>query len=96
MHYERSSHTISLLANGKVLAISGVSEGTYNTAELYDPSTGTWMAIGNKHIETTFHAASVLFDGKVLVSGGIGRYENSINESELCDPVTGLWTLTDG
>ena len=47
------SHTASVLTNGKVLVAGGygVSNFSYmNSAELYDPSTGTWTATGNMNI----------------------------------------------
>src|SRR5439155_5148758 len=43
----RLYHTATLLLNGKVLAAGGYTgNGTANTVELYDPSTGTWTATG--------------------------------------------------
>src|SRR5437870_11093564 len=48
----RSQHTASLLANGKVLVVGGISAlnpccSMTATAELYDPVTGQWSATGS-------------------------------------------------
>ena len=37
------------------------------------------------------HASTVLFDGKVLVTGGFG-YSDSLKSSELYDPLTRNWS----
>ncbi len=46
----RSHHTATLLPNGKVLVAGGVGirqHGILDSAELYDPATGTWTATGS-------------------------------------------------
>ena len=52
LNIPRSNHTTTLLANGKVLVAGG--SGSYdgqqpglNSAELYDPATGTWSITGS-------------------------------------------------
>ena len=62
-------HAAVLLPNGKVLVA-----GRYDvaTAELYDPTTGTWTSTGSMttvrhHIQ---HVAVLLGTGQVLVVGG--------------------------
>ncbi len=67
----RGWHTASVLTNGKVL-VTGGSNGivNFNSAELYDPSTGVWTVTGNMNYTRTSHTASVLTNGKVLVTGG--------------------------
>ncbi|CAF4314768.1 unnamed protein product [Rotaria sordida] len=40
------------------------------------------------------HTASVLTNGKVLVTGGWGSIVDSVNSTELYDPSTGTWTMT--
>ena len=90
----RANHTATLLPNGKVLVVGGMS-GTFgnalNTAELYDPATGAWTTIGPMNTARVYHTATLLPNGKVLVAGGkvAGGY---LNSAELYDPATGAWT----
>src|SRR5882757_6422341 len=44
----RFNHTATLLANGKVLVAGGDdSVNAFDSAELYDPASGTWTAPGS-------------------------------------------------
>src|SRR6266853_3991058 len=72
----RTDHTATLLANGEVLVAGGLSNGgsqigtsCTSTAELYNPSTGQWMATGSMTITRGHHTATLLPNGKVLVVG---------------------------
>ena len=56
------------------------------SAELYDPSTGTWKATGSLAFRRSGgYSATLLPDGTVLVLGGFGRL------AELYDPSTRTW-----
>ncbi|CAF1236243.1 unnamed protein product [Adineta steineri] len=90
----RYYHTASVLSNGKVLVTGGAENTTsfLNSAELYDPSTGTWTTTGNMTIAPYLHTASVLPNGNILVAGGSSY--NTLNSAELYDPITGIWTTT--
>jgi N-acetylneuraminic acid mutarotase len=62
---------------------------------LYDPSTGTWEITGKMYYGRCLHAASLLTNGSVLVTGGgIMLNSDAQNTSELYDPSTGTWTIT--
>jgi hypothetical protein len=92
----RSSHTATLLANGKVLVAGGFAD----TAELYDPSTGTWNTTGSLNLNYTLtnHTATLLSTGRVLVAGGLlcgGMFcAGSTDMAALYDPATGTWSAT--
>ena len=78
MDTARYSHTATLLSSGKVLVVGGVAGGGYasgyanalSSAELYDPVTSVWTATSTMSTERTFHTATLLSSGKVLVLGG--------------------------
>jgi hypothetical protein len=96
----RMSHTATLLANGKVLVMGGFgvnavgNDVSFASAELYDPASGTWSSAGSLATARAFHTATLLPDGKVLVTGGVGTGTNLLASSELYDPVAGTWTTT--
>lgn len=73
----RTHHTATLLADGRVLVAGGTGPGTGPLAEamIYDPGPdgGTWSvlsaALGSSRAD---HAALLLPDGRVLLTGGRG------------------------
>ena len=99
----RVYHTATLLSDGKVLVEGGFSGGAFsgnqalNSAELYDPATGTWSMTGNLNTARVHHTATLLPGGKVLVVGGSRDNESrtniSLNTTELYDPATGTWSI---
>jgi hypothetical protein len=105
LNQSRSSYTATLLANGKVLVAGGVGGAVgltdFDSAELYDPASGTWTFTGSMHGARHSHTATLLPDGKVLVAGGFFDTPNSIlltgnplSLAELYDPASGTWTRT--
>jgi len=88
-----------LLPSGKVL-IAGGDPGSYlttNSAELYDPATGTFTPTGSLATTTRGqHMAVLLSNGKVLIVGG-GSWDwggSILSSAELYDPATGTFTAT--
>ena len=83
-----------MLPNGKVLVAGGYNPGGYlDSAELYDPASGTWGATGSLNTARYSHTATLLPNGKVLVAGGINGL-GFLSSAELYDPASGTWTAT--
>jgi hypothetical protein len=81
------TYTSTLLRDGKVLVT-----GYDGSAELYDPDSGAWTATGKMTTPRHSHAAILLPDGTVLVTGGHAPYDFPTDSAELYDPDTGSWT----
>ena len=82
--------------SGKVLIAGGRNgSSTLNTAQLYSPSAGTWMAATNLNAAREQNTATVLASGKVLVTGGING-TTVLATAATYDPSTGAgtWTAT--
>jgi len=100
MSTTRYGATATLLVNGKVLIVGGYGLGVselprLKTAELYDPFTDTVSPTGNMALPRVLHAATLLDDGKVLVTGGtIDNVGGGVATatSEVYDPSTGAFT----
>jgi len=86
--------TGTLLANGKVLFVAGDKDGpSYEqlaSAELYDPTKGTFSPTGSMTYTRTGERETLLLDGRVLVSGG--TFTTPV--AELYDPTSGAFSLT--
>jgi N-acetylneuraminic acid mutarotase len=97
----RSGHAATLLQNGKVLVAGGfnsdiLGSDTIDSAELYDPASGTWSPTGALIDARYGHTATLLPSGKVLVVGGSndGDLDFALATAELYDPVSGTWSST--
>jgi hypothetical protein len=106
----RGEHSATLLPDGKVLVAGGESDNSEGpqlaSAELYDPGTGTWTATGSMRTPRSWHTATLLRNGEVLVAGGfcdpnktrgcpaVEDPDGAMAVAELYDPRTGTWRPT--
>jgi hypothetical protein len=98
----RESHTAALLQDGRVLIAGGIRspDGGFNwvtlaDAEIYDPVTGTFSLTGSLNDARSYHTATLLPSGKVLITGGFSTQRgDSLASAELYDPATGVFTRT--
>jgi hypothetical protein len=90
--------TATLLKDGTVLIAGGRdSEDVFdafplNDAELFNPATGTFTATGSMIQFRYEHAAALLNNGQVLLTGGFNG--NPVPDAELFDTTTGTFSRT--
>ena len=108
----RWSHTATLLQDGTVLVAGGFgdpyaagsnTQPVLASAEIYDPDTGTWSPTGSLNTRRALHTATLLVDGRVLVTGGrtcnepppvACNFTFRSDSAEIYDPSTGTWSPT--
>jgi Bacterial Ig-like domain (group 2)/Galactose oxidase, central domain/Immunoglobulin I-set domain/Kelch motif len=90
-------HSATLLPNGTVLVAGGSGRaggpGISDSAEIYDPTAGTWSVTANMAADVSSHTATLLSNGTVLVAGGLVAGA-AVTGAEVYDPVAGTWTAT--
>jgi len=93
----RSGHSATRLLDGRVLLVGGWVESpvgllsTLASAEIYDPVTRTFREVGPLTSPRVDHAAALLADGRVLVTGGSvlqGSFLADLDDAEVFDPVS--------
>ena len=107
MAENRRQHTATLLNDGKVLIAGGFSldatpdAKSRSSAELYDPATGAFSSAGTMSTGRTDHAAALLNDGRVLITGGnilctatACGFINAFATAELYDPAANAFSGT--
>jgi N-acetylneuraminic acid mutarotase len=105
MSKPREHHTATLLKDGRVLVVGGVTH-VYDqpdfgpvdaTAEIYDPATNSWSPAGTLRSGHYAHSAVLLNDGQVLVVGGWpnGDILSSSRGVERYGPATNSWSSAE-
>ena len=102
MSVARTGHTATLLNDGRVLITSGLTRDWPNpiqhpvVAEIYDPATGSWTNTGSMAVGRSFHSATLLNDGQVLVVGGsIFGVGPRTGAAEIYNPTSGTFATTN-
>lgn len=94
----REGHAAVRLADGRVL-VGGGHEGPrrnltlHASAEVYEPGTRTFRAVGSMRVRRHKHDAVLLLDGRVLVSGGSDERDDrgAYASTEFFDPLAGTF-----
>lgn len=98
MCWPRFGHTATLLADGRVLLTGGSAYGAESAvpwAEVFDPTTRSFVPTGAMNVPRHAHVAVALDDGRVLVAGGWrAGYVEATDTAEIWDPASGTFTLT--
>lgn len=95
----RYGHTSTRLPSGRLLVVGGIrnspvatSEQSRDTIELYDPVTQTSSIVAKLETPRSFHTASLLPSGQVLIAGGGSSFTMGnpieLDTAELYDPTT--------
>ena len=102
LNTSRGSHTTTMLPNDKLLVAGGTNSSTCGTptlasTEIFDPITMTSQNGAALNQGRGLHTASLLGNGQVLVAGGLNGAGGcaATNTSELYNPSTNQWTLTN-
>ena len=94
--------SLTLLKNGNVLAAGGCTAldvngctAITNTAEIYNPSSGSWTPTGHLRAARMDHtASSISLGAAMLIAGGANAAGDAFSSAELYNTTTGVWTLT--
>jgi hypothetical protein len=87
--------TMTLLPDGRVLAAGGSRALDYswndpsailNSVEIYDPASNTWTSVAGLQRARADHTATLLSDGRVLITGGVGTGNVILDSIEIITP----------
>jgi hypothetical protein len=101
----RYEHTATLLRDGRLLVVGSKNyDRGFTGCEIFylpmlrdesdplsAPASGEWRSTGSLHAGRGKHTATMLSDGRVLVTGGVSNYV-PVTSCEIYDPSTESWT----
>lgn len=101
MSVPRASHTATRLHNGEVVVAGGIDQRScwpetceiviHDTAEAFNPQTGSWSPLAPMVAPRTHHDAVLLHDGRVLVTGGFDPV-TTVPTAEAYQPNGDTWS----
>src|SRR6185503_4271525 len=93
MSVARAGHSATLFADGRIFIAGGDANGS---AEIFDPSTGTFSAAGaNMNDARSMHSAALLADGRVLLVGGRNAAGDALSSGEIFDTPAASFSTVD-
>jgi hypothetical protein len=75
-----------------VLILGGYNGVYLASATIFDPRTSRFSAAGSMTIGRSGHTATLLRDGTVLITGGVGEGWSFLSSAEVYDPRSGRFT----
>ena len=94
----RIAHAGATLFGGRVLVSGGGTlsatspAGYLSSAELYDPGSNSWRSAGEMSVPRANHTATLLADGRILVTGGLNSFGRGVAGAEIYNPATNSWS----
>jgi hypothetical protein len=85
----RQNHAATTLPSGLVLITGGYWLGPLSSAQLLDPTDGSWFDVRPMNVPRYYHMSALLPNGQVLVSGGL--YQDVLSDAEVYDPNKDIW-----
>jgi N-acetylneuraminic acid mutarotase len=96
----RTRHTATLLRDGRVLIVGGLTvtlqdgglfPSQLTSAEIYDPKADRWSPTAPTDEHRLGHTATLLPDGRVLVAGGQADSGTFLKSTEIYDAIQDRW-----